>query len=112
MHNGQKYSHMCVGWFMYTFGDYILAFLAWKNHIVANLGDVSIMDKMHKSLGRLDKHPIITNTHAQWSKVFTYVCSMVYVNFWRLHTRFSGLQKSYSGDFGGCSQLWTKCINQ
>ena len=39
MHNGQKYSTMGVGWFMSTFGDYILALLAWKNHIVAIFGD-------------------------------------------------------------------------
>ena len=40
MQNGCKYSHMCVGWIVYTVGDYILALLAWKNHIVAIFGGV------------------------------------------------------------------------
>ena len=40
MHKRQKSSHMCVGWFMYTFGDYILALLARKNRVVAIFGDV------------------------------------------------------------------------
>ena len=31
---------MCVGWIVYTVGEYIVTFLAWKNHIVAIFGGV------------------------------------------------------------------------
>ena len=31
---------------------------------------------------------------------------------WRLHNRFSGLEKSYRGYFWGYTQLWTTCKNQ
>ena len=36
--NGYNYSHMCVGWIVNTVGDYILAFQACKNHMVAIFG--------------------------------------------------------------------------
>ena len=62
---------------------------------------------MRKSIDRLDKHPIITNTHAQWSEVFTYVCRIVSINFgeylipllaWKNHI------VAIFGDFLNCGQ--------
>ena len=39
---------MCVGWIVYTVEDYILAWLAWKNHIMAILRFNSFVDKMQQ----------------------------------------------------------------
>ena len=36
--NGYKYSHMCVGWIVYTPVEYIVIFLVWKHNIEATFG--------------------------------------------------------------------------
>ena len=57
---------MCVGWIVNTVGDYILALLAWKNHIVAIFGGVPNCGQMQTSIVRLGKHPVLVNTPDKW----------------------------------------------
>ena len=64
--NGFEYSHMCPGWIVYTVGT---TYSLFRPGIIISrlfLGVHSIVDNMQKSICRLGKHPILTNTPDKW----------------------------------------------